>query len=378
MLLSACSHFSLHTRSGLSLVAALLWSSRRTVKGGRVVLRLVKAAALRFVDLAAGPVNPASLVARAWGCEAATRGNNINGKVANTWFVPGWCDGSSEKVAVRLTPHQLLRWDRRRDILRECLDAANPHAAIVRKTLMVTTPGPAFDETARRLTKDGERQAARNYRKNPQRLNLTRDGDVQSNVSRLPDVMREVLQIDGHPVAEFDVKSAHAVLLGMFYGGESGEEWANEKDRFADEAQRGFLSIYGADKEWKVGFLSALNQRTRVAHHASEGYREFARLFPLLAGKVARLKASNKNTVGRRLRCELAKIIGRLLIENDADGIRTIPVVDSAVVAMPDDAFARHRAEFRTAWRLAVPMGEVAGVTPIIVGSNGESYRFLL
>lgn len=377
-LLSACSPLSLHTRSGLCLVASLLWSSHKRLKTGRVVMRLVKAAARRFVDLVDGCANPATFVAQTWGCEPATRGNNINGHVANTWFVPGWCDGSSEKVMMRLTPHQLRRWNRRWEILRECLDAANPHAALVRKTLMVTKPGPAFDETARKLAKHGERQAALNYRKRPYNLNLTIDCDVQSNVSRLPEVLREALLIDGHPVAEFDVKSAHAVLLGMFYEGEIGAEWLAEKVRFADEALQGFVSIYGEGKEWKIEFLSALNQHTCVARNASQGYREFERLFPLLAAKLARMKRRNKNAVGRLLRCELAKIMKRLVIENGADGIRSIPVVDSAVVAMPGDAFAAHRAAFGTAWMLGVPIAQRTGTATLIEGSNGENYRFFM
>lgn len=341
-------------------------------------MRLVRPVARHFVDRVGSCANAASFVAAVWGCKQATRGNNMNGKIANTWFVPAWCNGASEKVAVRLTPHQLERWNRRHEILRECLDKANPHAAIVRATLKVTQPGPAFDNTAQELTAQGEQDAVKHYRKRPHALNLTRDGDVQSNVSRLPAVMREALQIDGLPVSEYDIKSAHAVLLGMFYDGETGKRWAAEKLRFDEEAQRGFPSIYGEGKRWKIDFLSALNQRTRIARHASEGFREFERLFPLLARKCARLKSRNSKIVGRQLRCTLAKIMERLLIENDADGIRSLPVVDSAIVAMPEDTFEAHRAEFRTASRLAVPMGEVAGVTPTIVGSNGATYRFLL
>ena len=67
-----------------------------------------------------------------------------------------------------------------------------------------------------------------------------------------------------------------------------------------------------------------------------------------------------------------------MLIENDADGIRSIPVIDSAVVAMPNDLRDQHRAAFRTAWRLGVPIAKKTGTAPLIEGSNGESYRFFL
>ncbi len=378
LLLSACSGFSSLTCSGVLLIASLLWSSRRTLKNGCVEMRLTTAAARSFVDRVGGCSTPATFVAKAWGCKQLTRGCNVNGKVTNTWRIPDWCNGSSEKITVHLTPHQLRRWNRRGEILRERLDDANPHAALVRKTLMVTMPGPAFDGTARKLTEDGELRAVSNYRKHPHRLNVTRDVDVQSNVSRLPEPMRETLQISGQTVAEFDVKSAHAVLLGMLYKGETGAEWAKEKARFADQVLLGFPSIYGERKQWKVDFLSALNQRTRVARHASEGYREFERLFPLLAEKAARMKWRNKNAVGRLLRCEMAKIQKQLLIENHADGIPSIPVVDSAVVAMPEGIHAQHRAAFRTAWRLGAPIAELTGTAPRIEGSNGENFRFFL
>jgi hypothetical protein len=174
------------------------------------------------------------------------------------------------------------------------------------------------------------------------------------------------------------VKSAHAVLLGIFYDGEAGAEWAKEKARFADQVLLGFRSIYGERKQWKVDFLAALNQRNFVARRASEGYREFERLFPLLAEKVARIKKPYWRAVGRRLRCVMADIQKQLLIENHTDGIPSIPVVDSAVVAMPDGIVAQHRAAFRTAWRLGARIAELTDTAPLIEGSNGENFRFYL
>ena len=151
-----------------------------------------------------------------------------------------------------------------------------------------------------------------------------------------------------------------------------------ERTRFIEEAESGFASIYGPDKVWKRGFLAALNQPTRVARHASPGYAEFERLFPLLSGKVARLRSRDSLAVGRRLRYELAKIMKRLIIENAKDGIRTVPVVDSALVGVPEDAFERHRAEFRTAWRLGAPIAELTGIAARILGTNGGDYVFHL
>ena len=90
------------------------------------------------------------------------------------------------------------------------------------------------------------------------------------------------------------------------------------------------------------------------------------------------MKASNRKSVGRLLRVTLAEIMKKMLIENDVDGIRSIPVIDSAVVAMPDDLHGQHRAAFRIAWRLGVPISEKTGTAPLIVGSNGESYRFFM
>jgi hypothetical protein len=345
------------------------------------VLCLPKASARCFLDRIGRCANPASFVAKAWGCKQATYGSNVFGKVANTWFVPPWWDGSEETVRVRLTPYQLDRWNRHNDILHKCFDKANPHAALVRRTLMVTTPGPAFDATAARLAAKGERDAVKNYRRKPQCLNLTRDGDVQSNVSRLPDVMRAALLICGMPVAEFDVKSAHAVLLGMFYEGETGEKWAEEKARFDGEVLSGFETIYGTGdqrKKRKRKFLSALNQETHIARYASAGYREFERLFPLLAAKVARMKRRDKNAVGRRLRCAMADIQNQSLIENHADGIPSIPIVDSAVVAMPEGVHAQPRTAFRTSFRLGARIAELTNTAPLIKGSNGENFRFFL
>ena len=361
------------------MVGSLLWQSRRRRgKDRRVLMRLVKTAALRFVDRVYGCSNPATLVALAWGCDLVTKGCNINGKVANSWSLPIWCNGSSEEVALRLTRRQALRWRLRKKILRECSRKANPHAAIVSETLFLTEPGPNFTAAKLGLTRSGELEAVRKYRLDPGAVNITREGDVHSNVSRLPSVMREALLIGGRSVVEFDVTSAHAVLLGVFYDGETGDQWYSERSRFMEQAERGFASIYGVGKVWKRGFLAALNQPTRVARHASPGYAEFERLFPLLSGKVARLRSRDPLAVGRRLRYELAEIMKRLIIENARDGIRTVPVVDSALIALPEDAFERHRAEFRTAWRLGAPIAEITGIAARIVGTDGEDYIFHL
>ena len=89
------------------------------------------------------------------GMRLGNRGCNINGKVANSWSLPIGCDGSSEKVALRLTRRQAKQWRRRKDILRECSRKANPHAAIVRETLSLTKPGPNFHAATSRLTRSG-------------------------------------------------------------------------------------------------------------------------------------------------------------------------------------------------------------------------------
>lgn len=400
---SSCSHLSPYQQSALILIGSLLWSSRKRLKDGSHVMCLVRAAARHFLDKVGSCYNPATFVAQVWGCKQATKGSNVLGKVANTWFLPDWCDGSEKVVEVLLTPLQLRNWNRRGAILQECLDAANPHAALVRKTLMVTTEGPAFASQLERLEKGGERKAVKNYRKKPHQLNVTRDVDVQSNVSRLPEKMREALLIDGHHVGEFDVKSAHAVLLGMFYEGETSAEWMAEKARFETEVINGFLTIYGeGNKKRKRKFLSALNQPNTAAIHASEGYREFRRLFPLLARKVEHMKRFDSKLAGRRLRCALAEIMKQVTLDNNADGIHSIPVVDSVVVPMPSGiaeqpssiveqfgdntlivpmpcGFAeQHRNAFRTAWRLGVPIAKLTGTAPLIVGSETEKYRFFM
>ena len=90
------------------------------------------------------------------------------------------------------------------------------------------------------------------------------------------------------------------------------------------------------------------------------------------------MRSRDPLAVGRRLRYELAEIMKPLIIENAKDGIRTVPVVDSALVGVPEDAFERHRAEFRTAWRLGAPIAEITGIAARIVGTNGEDYIFHL
>jgi len=142
-IVSSCPELTRLKLAGLGMVASLLWESRKRDKHGALTMRLVKAAALHFVDRVCGYSNPATFIAKLWDCELITRGSNINGKVTNTWGMPPWWEGGIEKIAIHLTPRQLRCWNRRYEILRECLDDENPHTRIVRDTLSVTKPGPS-------------------------------------------------------------------------------------------------------------------------------------------------------------------------------------------------------------------------------------------
>ena len=102
-------------------------------------------------------------------------------------------------------------------------------------------------------------------------------------------------------------------------------------------------------------------------------------MFPLLAEKSARVRWRDSKALGSLLRHSLAVIMRDMILANHADGIRTIPVVDSAVVAMPrPDHWKQHQAEFRTAWRLGVPIKEATGASALIEGSNRVNYQFFV
>lgn len=362
---------------GALIVAAVMWEGCN--KDARTI-RLTKAAGLSFVRCLARH-NPATFVCEAWGCPLESLGSSINGNKTNIWGFPPWTNGRTERIAVRLTPHQRERWENRATILVGCSNKANPPAALVRQTLALTAEGSKFAAKAAQFTAPGEIRAIGCFRKTPRKVTITGNGDILSTVSRLPELLRAELRIAGSAVAEFDVQSAHAVMLGTFYEHERGRKWAQERERFIEEGTAGFPTIYGSGaerKERKLRFLPALNQSVNAAHHASVGYRELERLFPLLAAKIARIRSLNSKALGAILRHQLALIIRQLVEENHADGIHTIPVTDSAIVAMPDDLQGQHQAAFRTAWRLGMSLANQTGVPALIEGSNGENYRFFV
>ena len=361
--------------NGALLVAGILWEGRNTKER---TMRLPKSMGLRFTRALGAGVNPVSFVCKAWGCKLLSKGSNLRGNQTNVWSYPDWADGRTLKLPVALTPYQKKRWRNRNSILVACSNKANPAAALVRQTLALTTESSDFTKAALELTEEGEITSVRCVRASPTKVNITRDGDIQSVVSRLPETLRSTLRIAGQDVAEFDIKSAHAVLLGILYHGEVGSEWDAERSRFLAETKLGFLTIYGDQKQHKKAFLAALNQAPRVGRHSSHGYREFERLFPLLAEKSARIRWRNSKALGSLLRHKLAVIMRDLVLANAADGIRCLPVVDSAVVAMPVDPWRQHQAEFRTAWRMGVPIKEATGASALIEGSNGFSYQFNL
>ena len=377
--MECCEELSRHQRAGILIVAALLWASCKVRgKHRKQVMKLSKDAARHFIDRVGIQTNAATFVAEAWGCEIESIGSNLLGKTAKRWFQPEWYDGRSELFSIEVAPMQKVKWDRRFEILQECSDKSNPAGKPIREALQGVRTIQTFKSTWEGLEKKGERKAARKYLANPHRYNITRDGDIQSNFSRLPSVLRTMVTIGNLTSVELDIQSAHPHLLGQFYKKESGDDWAAEHEKFKAEAVLGFPSLYGEEKKWKKPFLAAINRKTSVSKHTSEGYKKLEELFPLLAGKMHQLKFRSYKAVGRTLRCKLAEILGNMVLENHSESIPTIPVVDSAVIGVPADMREAHRATIYTAWRLAVPLGRITGTDPLVSTSNGEKYQFHL
>ena len=329
-------------------------------------MRLPKKMAFRFIsDRGCGRgSNPVSLVCRALHCEALEAGQNINGKTTNIWSYPPQADGGTVKIPVLLMPSQLKRWNARHSILQACQEVSKPVVTILRDALSRTTESERFKKLACALTAKGEIAVVAAWRKNPTKITVTKDGDILHPVARLPSHLRHALLIDGLPVVELDVKSAHAVLLGMFYHDESGLDWTAERVRYFAEAKAGFTALYGDQKEHKIDFLSALNQRVAAARHASHGYAELERLFPLLAAKLAWIRKERPKALGSILRSKLASIMSAAVLANHEAGIMSLPVTDSVLVALPGDDDETTVRECSR--RISEPLASLTGIAPMI------------
>lgn len=349
--------------AGMLMVFCVLWQGRN--KQARTI-RLSKKHALRFIsDSCIGRGrNPVTVVCEALGCRLLEAGSNLHGKITNIWSYPPGADGGTIKKTALLTESQAKRWLARGKILRECQEASKPAVGVVREVLARTTESERFKELVTALTAKGEIQAVANWRKRPQNVRVTRDGDVLHPVARLPAALRRELLIDGLPVVELDVGSAHAVLLGMFYMNETGQDWIEERSRFIAEAHAGFPALYGDKKQHKRGFLSALNQSPAAARHASHGYAELERHFPLLGVKLAWKRIERPKELGAILRSRLAEIMGEAVLENYRTGVPSIPVVDSVLVPTFCDVLECVR-------RLSLPLAQLSGIVPVVCASDG-------
>ena len=382
-LLVRAQDFSPHQQAGIIMVAALLWESRKARgKDGHILMQLVKAASRRFLDkLPDGKTNAATFVAEAWECAQESKGCNFNGKKANRWFLPKWSSRESEKATIALSASQIRRWDQRKTILQNCSDQSTPAAKPVREALKAVTLTPQFYSAGKRLPKAGQRDAAEKYLNAPHQYSITRNGDILSNFSRLPEELRGLVTLASLPAVELDIQSAHPHLLGQFYADETSPEWRSEFDWFKAESVRGFPSFYGEGEERKKGkrqFLAALNQSDRVAGHSSEGYKCLENDFPLLAGKIRQMKAGAFKALGDFLRSTLAGIMAKAVLANSADGVLTIPVTDSIVVGVSSEVRQGFREVFRSAWRLAAPITAKTGTAPLIEASDGTTFQFHL
>lgn len=360
--------------NGHLMLCSLAWSGRDKKKR---TMRLSRSVGEKFVSSSGTQRNPVTAICEAWGCPLKEGGRNVRGKITNIWGYPSWATGKSRNVTVLLTPHQLKRWNRRKQILLECSNKSNPAVAAVRSTIKTVTEGPKFGLLADELAATGEINAVRAFRKRPHKVNNTRDGDIQSAISRMPEQLRHELLINGLPVVELDIKGAHAVLLGAFYLDETGAGHGPELERFKTEAKSGFPNIYGPNKELKEDFLASLNQRPHVALIVSRGYRVLENMFPWLEAELAWYRHKYKKALGSKLRSDIAGVVQSAILQNHADGILCIPVTDSVIVAVPEDQCERDRVLRLAAERLGAPIAKMAGIPVTIKGSNGESYTFL-
>ena len=343
------------------MILAVMWKGRN--RDART-MRLPKLAGCRFLTLRGR--NPVSIVCCALGCDLLAKGTNINGKQTNVWSYPAKANGNSKSVEVQLSPTQFKRWDSQREILLQCQEVANPATKIVREVLSRTSESDSFKSIAAQLSARGEIATVKAWRKSPQKVTLTKDGDILPVIARLPQRLRQALLIDGRPVVEWDIKSAHAVLLAMFYLGRTDHKWMEERSRFIVEANAGFPALYGDEKQHKIKFLAALNQSALVATHASHGYRELKRLFPLLQGWLAQMSEHKPKGIGSRLRSTLASIMRGAVLANYEAGVPCLPVTDALVV--PADA--DHEA---VAQRIREPIRELTGITPLLTDKTAHS-----
>lgn len=343
---------------GFLMVASALWEGRN--RHARTI-RLPKAISLRFVTLRGG--NPVTEVCKALGCELLEKGTNYNGRITNVWSYPPGYDGNTVEVSVWLRRHQARRWKARAVIMQACQEKAQPTVRAVRAVLRRISESEDFKQQADGLTARGEIQAVAAWRNNPMKLTVTREGDILTAVARLPKRLRQSLLLDGRPVVELDIKSAHAVLLGGFYHvGTTHAAEMEERSRFVLEANAGFPSLYGEKKQHKTKFLAALNQSERIARHASVGFRELEARFPILARRLAQIRQNRAGAVGAILRSKLSCIMNGVINQYHATGVPCLPITDSILLPADCDAEACAR-------RISEAVAAFTSITPIICNS---------
>jgi len=369
----------------LALIGAVLWGFLRKSHTKPKSCFLVEAIGRRLVSQGVRHENPVTEVARLWKMPLLERGGNVNGRNSNRWGLAPWMNcRSSEVVRLFVTERLASLWQRKRDLFDEHRADQYPLTPAVKDILKRLHPLASLND----YDKDPQLRA---FRKAPEKIGLTRDGEITTSFGRMPKEIRRRFGLDGFRGSEVDISSAHFALLHPLYTHE--EQQGEEAMRYREALQT--QSLYGPERIHKYELLASLNKHPTLLLD-SEAYRTFRKAFPILAKRSEEKRWNQPKRLGRILRNATGQVMDATLKAASEDAIPVIPIHDGLAVFPPETQIAqacqlqderadrnfaeeavRARCELRIALAAASKVHEVAGVYPTVkLGDEKLVFKF--
>jgi|GEM_PF-1805949 len=175
-------------------------------------------------------------------------------------------------------------------------------------------------------------------------------GTIHCFAMQAPKELKPYMTLDGEPVAICDLESAHICVLSCVL--QERIDWIaghGMKTENLERERRNFIALLestdiyehladgGDRKRFKKSLLTAFNMPNSKAIHV-KAYSRFRRKFPLTIGIIEDIKSKGHNGISRPLQHHTARIVSKVLVEAQKNGILCIPDTDGLIVPAAHEA----------------------------------------
>ena len=271
------------------------------------------------------------------------------------------------RLKMELTPKLADKWARKNERVGDLFERRTPVLGAVRRSakhLGLSHEGLLETIRLKHNKPDSFASAANCFRLVDGHLDgirIDRLKTVHSDVSRCPKEVRSHILLDGEAVVEMDISSAHLIVATRIYEPafltrfnivHQPADAKRERQSWVQMVESGDVYADGADEnpdkrtKQKRAILSSVNMEPKV-QLAMKVAERLSASRPIFRAVMWAVKRKSHRNMSHWLQRWLSDVVNPAVLALDADGIPSIPIVDSLMVRQRDEARARHELAFR-------------------------------